>query len=536
MKRSGYSLVAFVIAVALWTACGARILKAQQRVPVPAPAGGDVERELRALQLLGGVPMRMWSIRAFNATEVTVMLAGTGDSFPARLTSSSHRWGRIAWHLLPTEIGTTLNTNFPYGFNDGPIWAGRGLTAFASAGIDARLGIFSARFNPLAFIAQNASFQPAVAGSFSLNTPYAESIDLPARFGTSSYGRFDGGESEVRIQTERFAAGISTASQVWGPAVDHPLILGNNAGGFPHAFAETARPLNFRVASLHARFIWGRLDGSAFGPPAQDDRQFVTAGVAAFSFPALSGLEVGAARFFHSPWPSNGLVHAPFFNVFQGILKSTLTTQANPSGDVPGDNQLASVFFRWAFPLSGVEVYGEYGREDHNANVRDFWEEIDHDAGFLIGLQRAWRVGKSTAVFRVEHLNTRIGKLHPVRIQAPWYVHGVRTQGHTQQGQALGSAGGFGGGGTVVALERYDQLGRITIRWDRLMRAEQLEPFEHDPISGAADVMHAIRAERSRTLRVGELAIGASGVFELNRDFLRDRFNLSTSVNYRFFR
>lgn len=512
---------------------GAGAAFAQERVVAPAPAGGDVEREMRALQLVGKIPLRIWSIRAFNAAEVAAMVAAAGDSVPSRFRLKSRTSAGMSWQVLPAEAGTIVNTGFPYGFNDGPLWAGRGVTAFASGGVAVQRGMFSLRLNPMVFLAQNASFEPAVPDSFTLNTPYVRNIDLPQRFGDATYGRIDPGESEVRVQAWLVGAGLSTASQVWGPAVEHPLILGNNAGGFPHAFIETARPVDLRFAYFHTRLVWGRLDGSAFGPPALDDRRFVTGAVAAFSFPALSGLEVGASRFFHSPWPSDGLIHAPFFNVFQGILKSTLTTRANPSGDVPGDNQLASIFFRWAFPNSGVEAYGEFGREDHSANIRDFWGEIDHDAGFLLGLQRAWRSGDGTTVFRIEHLNTRMGKLHPTRAQAPWYVHGVRVQGHTERGQLLGSAGGFGGGGTTLALDRLRAASRTTLRWDRLMRAEQINNNDLLPEPGEADVTHALSIERARLKSRSEIGLGLAFVADLNRDFRRDAFNFRTSVSYR---
>lgn len=477
--------------------------------------------------------MHIWSIRAFTATELAAMLGLAGDSLPARLMNESWRRGPVFWQHLPTEVGSIVNSGFPYGFNDGPLWAGRGLTAYVSGGIRAQAGVFSAAINPMMFIAQNARFDLPVPGAFSLSTPYAESIDLPVRFGDRSYGRLDPGESEFRFQTRHVAAGVSTASQVWGPADDHPLILGNNAGGFPHAFVETAEPLNLYVAALHTRFIWGRLDGSAFGPPDKDDRRFVTAAVSAFTFPLLPGLEVGAARFFHAPWPDD-LLRAPIFSVFQGILKSSIATRSNPSGDVPGDNQIASIFFRWAMPPSGVEVYGEYGREDHNANIRDFWEEIDHDAAFMLGLQRAWGGGIRTNVFRLEHANTRMGKLHPTRIQAPWYIHSVRVQGHTQRGQLLATPGGFGGGGTSIVWDRYERSSRTTLRWDRLMRAEELDPFENSPITGGADVMHAIGANRSWDIGRGAVDLGVAAVIDLNRDFRRDAFNLNTRFGYKF--
>lgn len=511
-----------------------RVSSAQETHPAFVGAGGDIERHLRTLQLVGAVPLRIWSIRGFSASELETMLSQEADTFGVRLRTRAKKTGALDWQVLSSRAGIIGNSGFPYGFNDGPMWAGRGVTAYGEGGVAGRLGPVSARLHPMLFITQNAAFDLPMAGSYSWNTPYASSIDLPQRFGSRRYGRIDPGESELRADLTYLSVGLSTSSQVWGPAVEHPIILGNNAGGFAHAFLQTSKPLSFRFATLHAKLVWGRLDASPYRPAGAEDRHFVTGAVGAMSFPALPGLEIGATRFFHSPWPADGLLGAPFLNVFQGILKVDLASSSNPNGDVPSDNQLASVFMRWAFPESGFEFYGEFGREDHNWNMRDFWQEMDHDAATLLGLQKAWKRPEGGAtVFRAEHLNTRMGKLHPVRPQAPWYVHGVLRTGHTERGQLLGSAGGFGGGATSLALDKYDRKGRMTFRWDRLMRLEQLENNHLLPLPEGADVTHALGAERTRAAGGGELTLGLTGVVDLNRDFAGDRFNLGMRVEYR---
>jgi hypothetical protein len=506
-------------------------VSSQMPVPAVAPAGGVVEHEHRVRQLTGGIPLRIWSIRAFNANELATLLRETLDSLPSHLVHPTSRLGPGTWRIMPAEIRVTANSGFPYGFNDGPVWAGRGLTIAAMAGVAGEAGPFSLRLSPIAFLSQNAPFEPALDGSVLLNSLYSKNIDLPQRFGSRSYGRIDPGESEIRLQLGSIGAGMSTATQVWGPAVDHPLILGNNAGGFPHAFVGTAHPVQLRGATFHSRWIWGRVDASSFSP-GSESHHFVTGAVGAMTVPGLPGLELGAIRFFHMEWPDDGVLRAPFLAVLQGLLKQSFSTSSNPDGDVPGDNQLASLFMRWAFPTSGVEIYAEYGREDHNWNLRDFWQEIDHDAAFLLGVQRAWgRPNGRTTAFRIEHLNTRMGKLHPIRPQAPWYVHGVRVQGHTQRGQLLGSAGGFGGGATVLAVDRFSRDSRTTVRWDRMMRAEQLASDIPDVLE--ADVMHALTFERARRSAQRELTFGATAVVDLNRDFRRDAFNLQTTFSYR---
>src|SRR5205823_14545072 len=108
-------------------------------------------------------------------------------------------------------------------------------------------------------------------------------------------------------------------------------------------------------------------------------------------------------------WPTNGLSHAPLSRVFQEFVRSN----SDSSFAINPDNQLASLFVRWAPPASGFEVYGEYGREDRNVDLRDFEEEPDHDAGYLVGFARAWINSASdlVTVLRGEVLNTRLSHL-----------------------------------------------------------------------------------------------------------------------------
>jgi hypothetical protein len=497
-----------------------------------APANGESERYLRALQLLGKVPVRPWSIRGLGPTELDTLLREAG--VPSRREDTVVVGGtNVRWRWLPANAIASVNTGFPFGFNDGPVWAGRGLTVQGSAGIGFRIGDLSLSIAPIAFIAQNAAFRftPADTGRFRfVNLAAPAIIDFPERFGDGSYGRIDPGESELRLDVHGLAAGLSTAAQSFGPAAEHPIILGNNAGGFPHAFIGTSRPAQIGFFILHGRIEWGELVGSAYAPDSSVGRRFASAAIVTLSFSGARGLELGATRFFHTPWPDRGLADAPFLKVFEGLLKENLATPDNPIGDAPEDNQLASVFFRWASP-KGIEVYGEYGREDHNWNSRDFWLEIDHDAAYLIGLQRAWRSGQSTStVFRAEHLNTRLSHLALAARQTPWYVHGVVREGHTLRGQPLGSIGGFGGGATTVALDRYTPRGRLTFRWDRIMRAEAQTDGIANP--WRADVLHALGVEMVRPGHGGWWTLGATTVWELNRDFAADAFNLNLTAGF----
>jgi hypothetical protein len=491
----------------------------RNRLVAPVDAGSEWERYLRTLSMLGWAPPSQWTVRVLTPTEVAAISTARADPWRGKMQlTPAHAFSIV----VPTLSGT-VNSGFAYGFNDGPVWSGRGLTTVASGGVRVERGPVSLVANPVAFFAQNAGF-PIADNGLTGDRRYADwsrpdLIDRPQRFGSSSYSRIDPGESEFRITALRLAAGVSSRSEIWGPAYDHPLILGNNAGGIPRLFAGTASPLRLGRITLHGRVMWGRLVESNYGPDTGSMRKhFATGGVATVGLGG-TGIELGAARFFHTEWPSR-LQDAPWLRLGQELLSS------NPRIGFGSDNQLASLFFRAAPPGSGFEIYGEFGREDRNASTRDLYLEPDHIAAYLLGIARAWGSPDSTqvTVVRAEVLNSRISHLQQQRSQTPWYVHTGQLNGHTHRGQVLGSAGGFGGAASVVAVDRYTPGGRITVRWDRINHATPVTD-QGLPVADRTDVFHSVGVERSRFTSFGRLTLGGALIREFNRYFGDDAFN-----------
>ena len=68
------------------------------------------------------------------------------------------------------------------------------------------------------------------------------------------------------------------------------------------------------------------------------------------------------------------------------VKKSVLFSNFGDSSSVK-ENQLASLWFRWAPPGSGFDVYGEFGREDFAADLRDLILEPDHSASTNLGFR-----------------------------------------------------------------------------------------------------------------------------------------------------
>lgn len=400
-------------------------------------AGSVLESYLRYLQSLGRARSEPWSIRGFSPQEVEAR-APTDSAHPwARrysLRADSAR-GRIGY-VRPTA-GFVLNTAFPFGGNDGPMWAGKGLTSFFQAGISGEWGPFSIRLAPVAYRAENASF-PLYPGTENARVEFGhgqfgEILDLPQRFGDAPYSRVDPGESTLRADGFGVAAGISTASQWWGPTDMFPYVLGNNAGGFPHVFVGTSKPADLRIVGIHGRLVYGRLSQSPFSPvsgpqhyvsdSASGTRRFMAGIVAVIRIPRIPGFEAGGARFFHSPEEEDGITGDQLQLPFQNLYRRSLPTLAGR------ENQLGSLFVRWAPTGTGFDVYGEYGREDFSADSRDYLLKPEHAATTNIGFRKAWESGSSINALRAEVFSYESTAGSRTRDEGLVFLHGVLRQG-----------------------------------------------------------------------------------------------------------
>lgn len=491
-------------------------------------AGSEGERYLLAMQVTGQAPPTLGSIRPFSNRQARAMTpSGGSDPWAARFGA---RPARAPWFAaIQPEIGGIVNTTFPFGLNDGPIWAGRGVTVQAMAGVQGSIGPLEFSLAPRIFRAQNAAFaivpnrlgEPSVFADQESPT----TIDLPQRFGDGAYQRLDPGQSWVQLGALGLSVGASTANEAWGPAVERPFLLGTNAAGFAHLFAGTDGPVSLGPLTVSIRLIAGRLDQSPYSPVIGNPRRYLTGLIGAVRLRQIPGLEIGSGRLFENVWPDSGVTVWDLLSPFLHNPLKERRAQAIGNGGEEPDNQLASLFARWIFPASGVAVYGELGREDNSYDLRDLLMEPDHSMTFMVGMQRAWvRPQGETLLLRAELLNSAVSHLVRVRNEAPPYIHTPVRQGHTQLGQLLGAPDGYGGGGTTVALDWFTRTGRRTITWRRMLR----EPG--DSTTTPRDVMHAVTADWLLFRPRVDLMPEATIVYNLNRNQRGDAINLRVAL------
>jgi hypothetical protein len=562
-RHSGWRPRLRCIAVGV-TAIAAEVVAAphaQAQVPVGGRsevfAGSDLESYLRYLQTAGKSRDYPWGIRSFSPAEIDA-LAASDSAHPWASRFDLQRRPRtrgFQWDYVRPKLTFYLNSAFPYGGNDGAVWQGKGLTTAFQGGLSARWGPFSMVLAPVAFRSENQSFTLMDNGE-SGRLRFADGqfpiyIDRPQRFGVDPYSRFDLGQSTLRFDWFGVAAGISTANQWWGPTDQYPYLLGNNAAGFPHIFLGTSHPLDLWIAKLHTHYVTGQLDQTAFssvtgpsyfvsfGQPGK--RRFMAGLIATIEPRGAPGLEIGGARFFHAAadavWFSRHNLALPIEHLFKRGLPVQTDTLVFGGNRAVKENQLASIFLRWAPAGTGFEVYGEFGREDHSLDKRDLILEPDHSGSTNFGFRKAWLSPRLMQAVRGEVFTYEASSGSRTRGEGQTYVHGVLRQGHTERGQMLGAnVGGGSGSAQLLAYDRYTTSGRMTAFVSREVLHEERPPVQYSsgpPLERPVDVLNSLGAEASRFIGPFDFMARTTLTVDFNRYFRADRANANFALSVR---
>jgi hypothetical protein len=427
--------------------------------------GDPLEDYLRLLQISGRAPgLGSFTVRSSVDGDLRARVRGRRHPWARRLrTNTVVAEGDLRIAVVDPQLRAYANSRFPVGRNDGAVWQGRGLTTALDVGVVAQWSALTVELRPTLLYNQNASQDLApvqVPGMPAFAYPWRK-IDWPQRFGPDPFWTLDPGQSQVRLDLAGLRVGVGTQNIWWGPALRNPIAMSNNAPGFPHGFVGTGKPLGIGIGDLEGRWIWGRLQQSDwFDPSAPSDERFITGIVATYSPSFARGLSLGVTRLFYVLVRDDGVPLGDYFAIFRGIRKRVLATPDNPSGDDEHD-QMITLFGRWALAESGFEVYGEWARNDHSWELRDFLLEPEHSQGYTLGLRKAFGL-RSNRLLAVTAELTKLEQSTTVRVRpAPsYYAHHIVTQGYTQRGQIVGAGIGPGGNAQFLGFDLYAPWGR----------------------------------------------------------------------------
>lgn len=374
---------------------------------------------------------------------------------------------KLAIKALPIILTQQYNTSSPYGWNDGAMIPAKGYQTFMSTGVYAKYGILSMQLKPEYVYAINPDFDifplTETDRAREFNIIYLNHTDLPAPYGDQSYSKLNWGQSNIKLNINKFSIGVSTENLWWGPGTRNSLIMSNNATGFLHFTLNTKQPVETFIGSFEGQIISGKLEGSGLKNPKS---QFIIDGVD-YELPKndawryinglsinyqpkwIPGLFVGLNRTIQVYRDDMGHGFSDYMPIFAPFQKKKLEGE-----DAKNRDQLASLFFRWAMKESKFEFYGESGWNDHSQDITDLFHSPEHSRAYLFGFNKLFMLNKTEnkylkVSFETTHLEQSADRI--VRSGGSWYRHYYILHGYTNKGEVLGA--GIGPGSNLQTLD-----------------------------------------------------------------------------------
>jgi hypothetical protein len=386
--------------------------------------------------------------------------------------------------ILPLTLNQQFNAHHPYGWNDGSMIPARGYEGQLSFGIFLRKGVFSLQLRPEVVFAQNSSF-PGFSSmqTDSLWKAYYDAvlnvIDAPEKFGLHSYSKIFPGQSNLSINYHKLRLDLSTQNLWWGPGVRNSLLMSNNAPGFPHISFNSTEPVSTVIGSFEWQLISGELKGSGILPEdttrkingqslyqaKENGDRYLNGVVLSWQPKWTNGLFIGFSRVFYQYRSEVSPSLDGYMPVVTKVFKKKLGEEDSKKRD-----QILSFFFRFTLPKEKAEFYGEFGRNDHAWDLRDFLTEPEHSRAYIIGFSKIFQRGKKDLQLFSEISNLQIPSTNLLREQQSWYSHYQVRHGYTNYGQVIGAGIGPGGSSQTIGLEWGREFNKLGGTIERVVR------------------------------------------------------------------
>ncbi|MEO9967193.1 MAG: capsule assembly Wzi family protein [Reichenbachiella sp.] len=382
-------------------------------------------------------------------------------------TNYGNEEGRLNYTILDPQISYTYNPDYPKGYNDGPVWKGKGHNANITGGIYANYGMLHLTFAPVFTYAENRDFYipPTEFDKSEYSFPFEYRIDWVVRYGEDAYYNFHLGQSEIRAIHKNFTFALSTANFSVGPARYNPIVVSKNAGGVPRIELGTNKPAKTKIGEIEYRMVWGAFgESDYFDDDSSNDTRYFTGFTLGYRPNFMKGLNFGINRYMYTKWGSGDLKFADFFAAF---------TKNTPSVGVKNDDydQILSVSVDWRFPSVGFQVYVEYARNDFPTSFMEFIEQPDRSRARTIGFIKDVDL-KNGDLLQFIFESTVLGA-NQVQLITPggnpnYYVHRHVPNGYSNQGQIIGAGIGTGSQADIFKIHWYRPSGRFGFNFSRI--------------------------------------------------------------------
>ena len=402
----------------------------------------DIGEQIRNLQLLNKIPSdQSLTIRPyytdtkFNYAKILSLIDSNiqynGMVYESRGNSIS---------LLPINFSQKLNTDHPYGWNDGAMSYSKGYQMQVAGGIFASFGNLKIQLRP--------EFVKTASGQYETNQSWG--------LVTNGLSKILPGQSSVRYDLGKVSLSASTQNLWWGPGIVNSMLMSNNAPGFFHYSFATNRPLKTFLGNFQFQLISATLkQDSSQGFEHRNlkklnlqnrDRAY-NALTFTFQPVIMKNITFGLTRAFQNLAENN---IAGFVPKYLPVLGSFFGSAYN---DTINRDQILSFNTRWVFPKNHAEVYFEFGYNDAKDNFRDLMLDMSHASGYIFGFKKLSYLNKMDYLdFGAEVIRMAQTPSYLMRNAGNFYEHGRMTEGYTHNNQILGAGSGFGNNMQTVNL------------------------------------------------------------------------------------
>ena len=533
MRIAKLVLISFLLMAAFGTSVVA------QSLPVGTSA---VEDYYRRAQLLGKID----TLSSFTVRPIFPQFINKKtDAF--YLDSTEHRYdllnidspwmrnkGAEKFLLLPITLQNQVNSDHPYGWNDGPMIPAKGLQTLFSAGVYFQYGVLSLQIKPEFVLAANSDFETFNPNqydpTFARYYDIYNNIDLPVRFGTTGYKKAYWGQSSIRINYGGLSLGASSENLWWGPGIRNSLLMSNTAPGFLHATFNTTKPLKTALGSFEWQLIAGKLQNSGYPPlepdhyyfginldvPKPDDWRYLAGAIITWQPKWIPGLFLGydqaSQTYGHD---LHGL--RDYLPLFSPIKKVS-----GPDNPINAQDQISSVFMRWLWAQENAEIYFEWGHYNSTKDITQSALAPERSRAYIFGLRKLLPFNKRSdenILIGIEVTQLAETSITDITNGTEWYVsHNIR-QGYTNRGEVLGA--GIGPGSNLQSLEVswVKRLKKIGLQFERYLHNDDF-------------YYYAFQDSRNYSEHWVDLSLAAIGEWNYKNFIFNGKIQGIQSINY----
>jgi hypothetical protein len=431
--------------------------KTASQAEMPIPVGNsDIDELVRNLVLLDKIPSTTnLTVRPYY-TETRLNYQSLLQTIDSSIVYEPLLFKNNFFTLkkLPLQIGQKLNTNQPYGGNDGAMSYSKGHQFQISGGVYAQFKNIKLLLRPE--YVQTASQQYKISDYWGQVNPAYKKLLL--------------GNSSLRIDLGKLSMGVSTQNLWWGPGIYNSLLMSNNAQGFFHYSLNTNRPIKnflgtfqFQVisATLTQDSIQGFENNGLRRRYINKSDRFLSSLAVDYQPSFLKNISFGINRSLQSykdRLPTDFIQkNIPVLGAFFGSTDAARDT-------FPQD-QTVSIYTKWMFPKSHAELYYQFAYNDAKANWRDFWLDMSHSTAYILGFKKLFILKDEKYLdlgMEVIKLGQTPSYLH--RNAGNFYEHSQIREGYTNQNQIMGAGSGFGNNMQTIQLsmnQGWNKLGII---------------------------------------------------------------------------